>query len=118
VKSKETFSTTMDIHRLLEQNFLNSLEMFVCVIGYFYNNDECTFMMFTSLRTNLTDFTGSLLCCQNMYWCFCCVYDDLFDVHMYTRVLWIVAYKGFRTPCTMRLQGRPLLNTSTIDRNT
>jgi len=32
VKSKETFSTTMDIHRLLEQNFLNSLEMFVCVI--------------------------------------------------------------------------------------
>jgi len=28
----ETFSTTMDIHRLLEQNFQNSLEMFVCVI--------------------------------------------------------------------------------------
>jgi len=32
VKRKETFSTTMDIHRLLEQNFQNSLEMFVCVI--------------------------------------------------------------------------------------
>lgn len=116
---KETFSTTMDIlHRLLELNFQNSLETFVCVIQGI-STMMINIMHFHTVYKSLNEpnwiYREPRLCFQNMYWCFCCVYDDWFDVHIsYICVLWIVAYEGFRTPCTMRLQGRPLLNTSTI----